>query len=85
MLCRLNLILNCNQGLALFKQKQILWSTSHKHLQKQNNKDFFIQLFNAWLHLTHNNLPVPTTMSVKEILGQPIFLNPQSKVITCFL
>ena len=59
MLCRLNLILNCNQGLALFKQKQILWSTSHKHLQKQNNKDFFIQLFNAWLRLTNNNLPAP--------------------------
>ena len=85
MLCRLNLILNCNQGLALFKQKQILWSTSHKHLQKQNNKDFFIQLFNAWLRLTNNNLPAPTTTSVKEILGQPTFLNSQSKVITCFL
>ena len=26
--------------------------TSHKNLQKQNNKDFFIQLLYAWLHLT---------------------------------
>ena len=34
-------------------------STSHKNLQKQNNEDFFIQLFYAWLHLTNNNIPPP--------------------------
>ena len=36
-------------------------STSHKNLQKQNNEDFFIQLFYAWLHLTNNNTP-PTCL-----------------------
>ena len=54
MLCRLNLILNCNQGLALFKQKQILWSTSQKHLQKQISLRFLYSIiqclatFNQW-------------------------------------
>ena len=33
-------------------------STSHKNLQKQNNEDFFIQLLNAFLHLTNNNVPL---------------------------
>ena len=47
MLYQLNLILNYNQGLALIGQKQILRSTSHKHLQKQNNEDLFIQLLNS--------------------------------------
>ena len=56
---QLNLILNYNQSLALFRQKQILRSNSHKHLQKQSNEDFFIQLLNAWLHFTNNNLPAP--------------------------
>ena len=32
-----------DQGLALFRQKQILSSTSHTNLQKQDNEDF---LFN---------------------------------------
>ena len=36
MLYQLNLILNYNQSLAHFRQKQILRSTSRKHLQKQN-------------------------------------------------
>ena len=31
--------------------------SSHKHLLKQNNGDFFIQLLNAWLHFTNNFLP----------------------------
>ena len=48
MLYQFNLILNYNQGLALFRRKQILRSNSHKHLQKQNNENFFIQLLNAW-------------------------------------
>ena len=52
LLYRLNLILNTNQGLPLFRQKQILRSNRHKNLQKQSNEDFFIQLLNAWLHFT---------------------------------
>ena len=40
---KLNLTLNYDQGLALFRQKQILMSTTHKHLQQQSNEDFFIQ------------------------------------------
>ena len=68
MLYQLNLILNYNQSLAHFRQKQILRSTSRKHLQKQNSEDFFIQLVNAWLHFTNNNFPATT--SVKKILAQ---------------
>ena len=78
MLYRLNLILNSNQGLALFRQKQILSSNRNKNVQKQNNEDFFIQLLNVWLHFTDNNFPNPT--SIKEILNQPIFLNPHTKL-----
>ena len=48
------LILNYHQGLALFKQKQILRSTVVTNIyKKQNNEDFFIQLLNAWLHITN--------------------------------
>ena len=36
-----DLVLNSNQGLALIRQKQMLGSTKHKNLQKQNNEDFF--------------------------------------------
>ena len=43
LLYQLNLILNYNQGLALYRQKQMLRSTSHKDLQKQNNE---VSLFN---------------------------------------
>ena len=59
MLHRLNidLILNSNQVLALFRQKQNLWYNRHKNLQQQNNEDFFIQLLNAWLHFTNNKFP----------------------------
>ena len=74
MLYRLNLILNSNQGLALFRQNQILCSTRHKNLQNHNNEDFFIQLLDAWLHFTNNTFPTPT--SIEEILDQPLFLNP---------
>ena len=83
MLHQLNLIFNYNQGLALFRQKLILRSTSQKHLQKQNNENFFIQLVNPWLHFINNNFHAPTC--VKKIPDQLIFLNPQSKLITCFL
>ena len=66
MLYRLNLILNSNQGLALFRQNQILRSIRHKNLQNHNNEDFFIQMLNAWLYFTNNNFPTPT--SIDEIL-----------------
>ena len=71
MLYPLNLILDSNQGLALFRQKQIFRSNRHRNLQKQNNENFFIQLLNAWLHFTNNNFPTPT--SIEEIIDQPIF------------
>ena len=48
MLYRLNLISNSNQGPALYRQKQIVRSNRHENLKKQNNKDFFIRLRNAW-------------------------------------
>ena len=43
------------------RQKPILTGllTSHKNLQKQNNENFFIQLFYTWLYLTYNNIPPP--------------------------
>ena len=77
MLYRLNLILNYNQGLALFRLNQILRSTRHKNLQNHNNEDFFIELRNAWLHFINNTFPTPT--SIEEILDQPLFLNPHTK------
>ena len=42
MLYRLNLKLKLNQGLALFRQNQILRSTRHRNLQNNNNEKFFI-------------------------------------------
>ena len=50
-------ILNYNQDLALFRQKQILRSDIHKHLQKQSNEYFFIQLLNVWRYI----LPIITS------------------------
>ena len=47
-------------------------------MQKQSNEDFFVQLLNAWIDLANNNLP--TLTSVEEILDQPIFLNPHTKL-----
>ena len=41
MLYWLNLKNNSNQGLCLFRQKQILRSSRHKNLQNQNNEVFF--------------------------------------------
>ena len=78
MLYRLKLTLDSDQDLALSRQKQILRSTSPTNLQNQNNEDFFIQLLYAWLHLTNNNLSAP--MSIEEILDQPIFLNPHTRL-----
>ena len=73
MLYRLKLILNSYQGLAIFRQKQILKSTSPKNLQKQNNEEFFIQLLYARLRLTTNKFSAP--MSIEDILDQLMFLN----------
>ena len=73
MLYRLKLILNSYQGLAIFRQKQILKSTSPKNLQKQNNEEFFIQLLYARLRLTTNKFSLP--MSIEDILDQLMFLN----------
>ena len=80
MLYRLNidLILNSNQVLALFRQKRIVTYNRHKKLKKQNNKDFFIQLLNAWLHFTNNKFPAP--MPKEEILDQSIHINPHTKL-----
>ena len=77
MLYRLKLILNSDQGLALFRQKQIFRSTSPKNLQKQN-EDFFVQLLYAWLYINNNDFPAPT--SIEEILDQPIFSNPHTRL-----
>ena len=73
MLYRLKLILNSYQGLAIFRQKQILKSTSPKNLQKQNNEEFFIQLLYARLRLTTNKFSIP--ISIEDILDQLMFLN----------
>ena len=78
MLYHLNLILNSNQGLALFRQNQILRLIRHKNLQNHNSEDFFLQFLNAWLLFTNNNFPTPT--SIEEILDQPLFLNPHTKM-----
>ena len=48
MLYQYNLILIYNQGLALFRQKQILRSTSYKHLQKHSNEDYFIRIVHSF-------------------------------------
>ena len=75
----LKLILNSDQGLALFKQTQILTGLLvTKNLQK--SEDFFIQLLNAWLHLTNNNFPA--FISIEKILDQPIFLLTNPLLLT---
>ena len=79
MLYRLNLILNTNLGLALFRQNQMLHSTRHRKLQNHNNEDFFIQLPKTWLNFTNNTFPTPT--SIEEIFDQPLFLGPHTKLL----
>ena len=71
LLFQLNLILNSNQGLALFRETQILRSPRHSNLQKQNNKDYRIQLLNARQNFTTTKFP--TCTDIEEILDQPIF------------
>ena len=67
-----------DQIYSIPKYIKIHRSTSHKNLRKQNNEDFFIQLLNAWLHLTNNNFPAH--MSIEKILDQSIFLNPHARL-----
>ena len=43
-----------------------------------SNEDFAVQLLNGWIHLANNNLP--TLTSAEQILDQPIFLNPHTKL-----
>ena len=71
-------LLNFNQGLALFRQKQIFRSNKQKNFQNQNNEDFCIQSLDTWLHFTNENFP--TLTSIEEILDQRIFLNPHTKL-----
>ena len=71
------LILDSDQGLALFRQKQILTGLLVTKIYKKS-EDFFIQLLYAWLHLTNNNFPA--FISIEEILDQPIFLNPHTRM-----
>ena len=73
----LKLILNSDQALALFKQKQILTDLLVTNIYKKN-EDFFIQLLYAWLHLANNNFT--TFISIEDILDQPIFLNPRTRM-----
>ena len=61
MLHQMNLILNYNQDMALFRQKQILRYNIHKHLQNQGNEDFFIELLNVWRHI----LPITTSLPLR--------------------
>ena len=35
-------------------------------------------MLNTWLYFTNNNFPTPT--SIEEILDQPLFLNPHTKL-----
>ena len=63
---QLNLMLNLNQGLALFRQTQTL--SRQKHLQKHNNELFQNIFFRHFSPLT------------KETLSQPIFFNTKTKL-----
>ena len=56
-----NFFLNSNQGLALFRQKQIFRPNRHKNLQKQNNEDFFML---GYISLIATSLPAPLKWKV---------------------
>ena len=74
----LKLILNSDQGPALFRQKQILTTGLLVTKNLQKSEDFFIKLLYAWLHLT--NKTFSAFISIEEILDQPIFLNPHTRM-----
>ena len=61
-LYRLNSVLNSNQGLPLFKQKQIVRSNRLQNFRKQNNEDFFIQLLIAWVHFINSTTSLPPNL-----------------------
>ena len=73
----LKLILNSDQFLALFRQKQILTGLLVTKIYKKS-EDFFIQLLYSWLHLTNNNFSA--IISIEEILDQSILLNPHTRM-----
>ena len=73
----LKLILNSDQGLALFRQKQIVRGVLVTETYKKS-EDFFIQLLYAWLHLTNNNFPA--FIAIEEIVDQSIFLNQHTRM-----
>ena len=73
----LKLILHSDEGLALFRQKQILAGLLVTNIYKKS-EDFFIQLLYAWLHLTNNNFSA--FISIEKILEQTIFLNPRTRM-----
>ena len=73
----LKLILNYDQDLAHFRQKQILTGLVVTKIHK-NSEYFFIQLLYAWLHLTNNNFPA--FIYIEKVLHQYIFLNPHTKM-----
>ena len=66
------LILNSDQSLAVFRQKQIITDLLVTQIYKKS-ENLFIQLLYDWLHLTNNNFLA--FISIEEILDQPIFLN----------
>ena len=73
----LKLILNSDQGLALFRHKQIVTGLLVTKITKKVKISLF-SYTSAWLHLTNNNFPA--FISIEEILDQPIFLNPHTRM-----
>ena len=68
-LYRLNLNLNSNQGLALFRQNKILRSTRHSNLQNNNNEDFFFSLTAIWLsHVSNYSVPGYISLIIPSLL-----------------
>ena len=73
----LKLILNSDEDLAFFRQKQIVTGLLFTNIYK-TSEDFFIQLLYSWLHLTNSNFPA--FISIEEILDRLIFLNPHTRM-----
>ena len=68
-----DLILNSNQGLDLIRQKQMLRSTRHKNLQKQNNGDFLY----SYLMLGYIS---PTTNLLPSLIQKKFLINPSFEI-----
>ena len=75
MLYWLNLIFNSNQGLVLFRQTQIFRSTRHKSYRKKAMRIFYTA---PCLQFTIDKFTTPK--HIEEVLEQPIFLNPHTKL-----